>query len=64
MKVICVAADSGKILWEQVAYEGTVFEIDPVAPADAYASLCQHGSRPGKLATVASFHTELAADPH
>ena len=26
MKVVCVDADTGKVLWEQTSYEGTVFD--------------------------------------
>lgn len=44
-------------------YDGTSFEIDPVTPVDAFASLCQHGAGPGKQATTASLFVELAAEP-
>jgi outer membrane protein assembly factor BamB len=70
MKVICVDAGSGKILWEQVAYEGTAFDhrhrkntyASPTAATDGKYVFAYFGSEglyaydfKGKLAWKKSF---------
>src|SRR5262249_49675069 len=43
-------------------YDGTHYEVDPLAPAGP-EPLCQHGGSPGRAATAASLVADLDADP-